>query len=98
MKFNSESGKIAGQTSKRGKDSNAELIRKTITGKLNIDELMNDISELNTQDRVNAKIKLLNFILPKLQSADISVQDISVVEWLKMKPMEQDNYLNSLSK
>ncbi len=96
-KFNSDSGKIAGQTSKRGKDSNAELIRKAITGKLDIDTLLNEISQLELEDRVNAKIKLLNFILPKLQSVDVSASDVSIIEWLKMKPQDQDNYLNSLN-
>ncbi len=96
MKFNSETGKIGGQNSKRGKDSNAELIRKAITGKFDIAEMMDEISQMELEDRVAAKIKLLNFILPKLQSVDVSIQDLSIVEWLKMKPAEQDAYLNSL--
>ncbi len=96
MRFDSESGSKAGKISKRSKDSNAELIRKAITGKFDIDQLLNEISQLDLEDRVSTKIKLLNFLLPKLQSVDVSVSDVSVIEWLKMKPQDQDNYLNSL--
>ena len=96
MKFNSETGAQAGRNSSRGKDTNAELIRKGLTGKLDINALFDEIETLEINDRVTAKIKLLAFVLPKLQSIDLTVHDLSVKEYLQMDSRAQDQYINSI--
>ena len=96
MKFNSETGSKAGKISKRGKNSNSEIIRKTLIGKLDIDTLMEEINQLKLDERVTAKIKLLNFMLPKLQSVDLTVQDLSVREFMALSDTDQDLYLEKI--
>jgi len=96
MKFNSETGSKAGKISKRGKNSNSEIIRKTLIGKLDIDTLMEEINQLKLDERVTAKIKLLNFMLPKLQSVDLTVQDLSVAEFMALSDTDQDLYLEKI--
>ena len=95
-KFNSQTGSKFGARSKRGKDSNVELLRKGLTRKLDIDELFDEIAELEVKDRVSMKVKLLSFVLPRLAQVELSIEDVTVKEYLQMSESEQDSYIQSI--
>lgn len=94
--FTKENAKEYGARSKRGKDSNVELLRKGLTRKLDIDELFDEIAELEVKDRVSMKVKLLSFVLPRLSSVELDAQDLSVRTYLQMSSSDQDSFIQSI--
>lgn len=56
-------------------------LRKAISERINLESLFSDIEELNPRDRVNATLKVLEFILPKQSS--ISTNELSLTEQIE---------------
>ena len=97
MGFTKEQMSKGGSNSKRKSGSDVELLRSAITGKINIDELFYEISEMELNDRVNAKIKLLSFVLPKLQSIDLTATgEMTITQFISLNTSDQDSYLQNL--
>lgn len=101
-KFTKETGALAGSKSRRGAEASVVTIRKVIEGNLDIDELFQEISQLDLQDRVNAKLRLLAFVLPKLANVDsrltliedAPINAIFSVDLLNMPNHERKKYLD----
>ena len=53
-------------------------------------------SLLDLQDRVNAKIKLLSYVLPKLASIDMRLQDLTVKDFIELPKEEKIAYLQTI--
>ena len=91
MAFNSESGRLAGQKSRRGK---ARKLEPNIREKMELlyegvlDHLIMHQDELSNSDRVRLVQSLSNYLLPKTKS----VRDEFTLE--KIKEMESDHWSN----
>ena len=89
MAFNSESGRLAGQKSRRGK---AKKLEPNIREKMELlheevlDHLIMHQDELSNSDRVRLVQSLSNYLLPKTKS----VRDEFTLE--KIKEMESDRW------
>lgn len=94
---NKDIAAAAGAKSKRGANSDVELLRAAITKKLNIEQLFYEISELDLNDRVNARIRLLGYVLPKLQSIDLTATgEMTITQFISLSSSDQDRYLETL--
>lgn len=94
---NKEVASKAGSKSKRKAGSDVELLRSAITGKINIDELFYEIGEMELNERVNAKIKLLGYVLPRLAAIDLTATgELTISQFISLTSSEQDNYLETL--
>ena len=89
MAFNSESGRLAGQKSRRGK---AKKLEPNIREKMELlyeevlDHLIMHQDELSNSDRVRLVQSLSNYLLPKTKS----VRDEFTLE--KIREMESDRW------
>lgn len=94
---NRELASASGKASKRGPSSNVELLRSGITGKIDINELFFEIGEMELNDRVNAKIKLLGYVLPRLAAIDLTASgEMTVTQFISLNSSEQDQFLETL--
>ena len=98
MGFTKQQASAGGQNSKRGKDSNAELIRAQITGKLSIDDLFEKIYALEGKDQVDALIKLIGLVLPRMQNVTANVGISSLKDFDKMDYSQRLEFLQNLNK
>lgn len=85
-----------GKNSRRGKDSNAELIRAQLSD-LNVQQLLQEIAELPLKERVDAKLRVLNMILPRLQSVEAKIGLNSLKAWDTLDHQERLEMLQTLS-
>ncbi|MEM6816112.1 MAG: hypothetical protein AAF600_17275 [Bacteroidota bacterium] len=84
MKFNSQTGAIAGRKSTRKGVMNAE--NKLMQQKLNliiernIEQIEEDLKSLEPKDRLNILVKLIEFRFPKLTRAQVEqeAQEINI--------------------
>lgn len=56
-------------------------LRKAISERIDLQSLFTDIEELNPRDRVNATLKVLEFVLPKLSS--VQTNELSLTEQIE---------------
>lgn len=96
MSFPREAQIKGGKNGRRGKDSTAELIRAQLSGDLNVPLLMAEIAELTLKERVDAKLRVLNMILPRLQAVELSAPDLDPRNWSKLTHEERLEALNSM--
>jgi hypothetical protein len=60
----------------RKPNTNHAKLRKAISEGLDLDTLWADLDELSPRDRVNATLKLMEFILPKLSSVQTQEKNL----------------------
>ena len=67
-KFNSKTASVAGKKSKRGKgrDIGKETIKAYFENG-GLESLLSDIEQLEDKDKVQAKIKLIEYYMPKMR-------------------------------
>ena len=82
MAFNSETAKLAGQKSKRGKSIVTKHLRTTLFNILqgNEERVQSSLDELNPKQFLDVYIKLLPFVLAQRKSQIIQVSDMSEKE------------------
>lgn len=62
----------------RPKEASNSRLREAIRGKVDVDQLWNEIESLEQKDRVNAKLKLLEYAIPRLSTVHTS--ELSIEE------------------
>lgn len=83
MKFNSNSGKLAGKkSSRKGIPNKSSKELKTALKSLleqNIDNLQSDIDKLEPKERLDVLLKLANFVLPRMKAVEFTSEDKSSI-------------------
>ena len=83
-KFTSQGnlGRPVGSTSKQTKE-----LRQRFKHLLddNLDTLQSDLDQLKPKDRIDAILSLANYVVPKLKSASMTVEDVSKNEFTPIK-------------
>jgi hypothetical protein len=83
-KFTSEGniGRPKGSTSKQTKELRQRF--KLLLDE-NLDALQSDLDQLKPKDRIDAILSLANYVVPKLKSSEMTVEDVSKNEF---RPIE----------
>ena len=97
MGFTREQASKGGQTGKRPPEATTTILRAQITGRLDIEKLFADIEALPPAQSVDARIKLLSLVLPKLQSITATVGINSLRDLDRMTYEEKLELLKSLN-
>lgn len=83
-----QSGNPRGRKKGTNNAAKSSDIRDKIKESLSIDDLLTDIEDCRPEHRASLKIKLLEFIVPKLRSIEI-MDSSTVEELLTMTPEER---------
>lgn len=97
MAWNKETAANAGKLSKRPPEATTTILREQITGRLDIKKLFTDIEALPPAQSVDARIKLLSLVLPKMQSITATVGLNSLRDLDRMTYEEKLELLKTLN-
>ncbi len=78
MAFNSTSAKLSGQkSSRKGRQNKSTERVKTAFANLlenNLDQLQSDLDSLYPKERIDAILKLANYVLPKIKEVSAEIE------------------------